>query len=159
MPSQAELQFKITQQRKEDLYKKKENELLDRYGGKEYYHNRLPNQVLETEISGLEEYERQNKKRVTIKSKYIEDLYQNAHTQVWGSYWHKHFGWGYKCCLGIDNKGSCQGKEGVEAGLKREYDWEQEEQKRWEQENPSKLIIVGNNEEAQAILQDQFGEE
>jgi hypothetical protein len=58
MPSQAELQFKITQQRKEDLYKKKENELLDRYGGKEYYHNRLPNQVLETEISGLEEYER-----------------------------------------------------------------------------------------------------
>ena len=32
------------------------------------------------------------------KSKFEEDVHVNGHKEVWGSFWSKESGWGYKCC-------------------------------------------------------------
>jgi hypothetical protein len=39
-----------------------------------------------------------------VRSKYesIGGLDDGGHQSAWGSYWHKHFGWGYKCCYGFE---------------------------------------------------------
>jgi hypothetical protein len=34
-----------------------------------------------------------------VKSKYDEDVFENGHTSVWGSYWSPNIGWGYRCCF------------------------------------------------------------
>ena len=38
-----------------------------------------------------------------VRSKYesIGGLDDGGHESAWGTYWHKHFGWGYKCCYGF----------------------------------------------------------
>ena len=48
-----------------------------------------------------------------IRSKY-EHAFGNkpsgGHSTVWGSYWHKIGGWGYKCCCSFDKNSKCQGE-------------------------------------------------
>jgi len=46
--------------------------------------------------------------RATIKSKYNEDVYENDHTSVWGSFWFNHH-WGYKCCHSFIRNSYCPG--------------------------------------------------
>lgn len=59
-----------------------------------------------------------------MKSKYDEDVFTNGHTSVWGSYWHAHLGWGYRCCFSFDLHGKCRGEEGKVETIKREYELE-----------------------------------
>jgi len=69
----------------------------------------------------------QKEEIVSNKSRYEEDVFRNGHTSVWGSYWHRHFGWGYQCCFSFDRDGEeCKGVEGKKETIKREYEWEQE---------------------------------
>ena len=101
MPSQAELAFKQFQQKKDQMKSQVTKELYEKYGGEE--HADIPDEV---KLNALkEQYENankaiaaQNKKKAKIdaKSRYEEDLLKNGHTSVWGSFWHPHFGWGYK---------------------------------------------------------------
>lgn len=54
-------------------------------------------------------------------SKYHEDVYRNGHTTVWGSFYHKSFGWGYKCCHSFDKNSNCKGERGLKEFYAKEY--------------------------------------
>ena len=96
-----------------------------------------PKEFIVPEIKGLPA------ERATIKSKYEEDVHENGHQAVWGSYWNKMLGWGYKCCFSFDKRSKCRGEEGKIETIKREYELEMkvklekeaEEQKRIEEQN------------------------
>lgn len=45
------------------------------------------------------------------KSMYREDVFNNNHTSVWGSWW-KDFRWGYACCHSTMKASYCTGEEG-----------------------------------------------
>lgn len=101
MPSQAELAFKHFKNKKDEMVTEKKKELFSKYGGEE--HANIPDDV---KMSALkEQYEaienaikakNSGKFNLSTKSKYEEDVFRNGHSQVWGSFWHQHFGWGYK---------------------------------------------------------------
>ncbi|KIW25879.1 uncharacterized protein PV07_09015 [Cladophialophora immunda] len=104
--------------------------LLDKYGGDEYlltengdnqqqqhpskrakHHNIVANErYLEYDESG----HIKGAERTVARSKYPEDIFQNNHTSVWGSWW-KDFKWGYACCHSTVKNSYCTGEEGRRA--------------------------------------------
>ncbi|RMZ88496.1 hypothetical protein DV736_g4273, partial [Chaetothyriales sp. CBS 134916] len=52
--------------------------------------------------------------RATPRSKYAEDVLQNNHTNVWGSWW-RNFQWGYACCHSTVKNSYCTGEQGKRA--------------------------------------------
>ena len=56
-----------------------------------------------------------------VKSNYDEDVFENGHTSVWGSYWSPNIGWGYRCCFQFEKSGKCLGEQGKIETIKREY--------------------------------------
>ena len=100
------------------------NELLSRYGGGAHFE--MPPE-LETAPDDLQDLNRSQTKtheKLIVRSKYEEDIFVNNHTSVWGSYWHPHFGWGYRCCLGFSKHAQCRGEEQKRETIKKEYEWE-----------------------------------
>jgi len=71
---------------------------------------------------------------VGIRSKYEEDIHENGHSSVWGSYWHPILGWGFKCCYSFDKKSTCKGEEGKIETIKREYELEIKTKREQEEE-------------------------
>ncbi len=61
---------------------------------------------------------------IGISTKYEENVFDNGHSTVWGSYWHPVLGWGYRCCYSFDKKSKCKGEEGKIETIKREYEIE-----------------------------------
>ncbi|KAI9813559.1 MAG: mRNA splicing protein [Phylliscum demangeonii] len=49
--------------------------------------------------------------KVSVKSKYAEDIFINNHMSVWGSWW-SDFKWGYACCHSTVKNSYCTGEEG-----------------------------------------------
>lgn len=103
MPSQAALLYK------QQLEAKAQEQalLLEKYGSESHT---LPVHLLE---STAEErtYSRDgtlvNPPR-KIQSKYAEDVLQNGHTTVWGSWYHKEAGtWGFACCKATGRSAYC----------------------------------------------------
>ena len=134
-------------EKKEMLKNKKMQELLSKYGGEK--HLEVPEELRETiraenedrqEMSKMAAISASTKTTVTaantnknfdnkgmlgVKSRYDEDNFLNGHMSVWGSYWHKVLGWGYRCCLSFDRNGACKGEESKKLTIKLEYDIEQ----------------------------------
>ncbi|RMZ78534.1 hypothetical protein DV737_g3844, partial [Chaetothyriales sp. CBS 132003] len=52
--------------------------------------------------------------QATPRSKYAEDVLQNNHTSVWGSWW-RNFQWGYACCHSTVRNSYCTGEQGKRA--------------------------------------------
>merc|ERR1711974_229704 len=52
--------------------------------------------------------ETEQQKKTSAPSRYSEDVYQNNHTAVWGSYW-KEGRWGYACCHSFMKQSYCLG--------------------------------------------------
>lgn len=69
------------------------------------------------------------------KSKYVEDVYINNHTSVWGSWW-SNFQWGFECCHSTIKNSYCTGEDGKKA-------WEASEQQR------SGATLIEETEEVQ----------
>ncbi|OAP55774.1 hypothetical protein AYL99_09926 [Fonsecaea erecta] len=103
--------------------------LLEKYGGDEYllteggdnhqhhpakkikHHNVVANErYVEYDESG----HIKGSERTVARSKYPEDIFQNNHTSVWGSWW-KDFKWGYACCHSTVKNSYCTGEEGRQA--------------------------------------------
>ena len=141
MPSQVEILQRQFREKKELLKQKKMKELIGKYGGKEYME--LPEEVRDsiqghnedvigkgTEAliinSGVYDIKPITNDRglLGLKSKYEEDIHPDTHTSVWGSYYHPHFGWAYKCCYSFDKNSICQGEKGKVESIKKEYEWE-----------------------------------
>ena len=99
-PSQAELAQKQFRERKEKLKSSKKGDILAKYGGEKYMQPQDKSLLL-GQAEGYVEYSRDGRllnggERATVRSKYVEDVLDNNHTAVWGSYFDKStFRWGY----------------------------------------------------------------
>jgi len=112
-PTKLELLNKEFHEKKNQFVKTVQQQLIERYGGEEHL-NSIPRElVVEAQTEQYVEYNRFGKvikgdQRAAIKSKYVEDIFENEHTSVWGSYWHNHR-WGYACCHSLMRQSYCTG--------------------------------------------------
>ena len=90
--------------------------LIDKYGGGEYLN--APKELLMSQSEQYLEYSAKGeliKGQETVKkSKYLENVYNNNHTTVWGS-WYSGGEWGYKCCHSMIKNSYCGGAALIEA--------------------------------------------
>jgi pre-mRNA-processing factor SLU7 len=112
-PTKLELLNKEFHEKKNQFVKTVQQQLIERYGGEEHLNNIPRELVVEAQTEHYVEYNRFGKvikgdQRATVKSKYVEDVYENEHTSVWGSYWHNHR-WGYACCHSLLRQSYCTG--------------------------------------------------
>lgn len=117
-PSQAELMFEQFKQKKEALKSKRSSEVLAKYGGSEHM-NAPPKELLVSASESYVEYSEtgeviKGQEAMIPKTKYIEDVFENNHTSVWGSFW-KDGKWGYACCHSTMRSAYCTGAAGKHA--------------------------------------------
>jgi pre-mRNA-processing factor SLU7 len=137
-PSQAEMLQKQFQTKAADLKLQQKKAVLDKYGGAEYLDGKgglasasnPPSGETSTDrklrfgvTTTKQEYSQDGRrvngkeiKRKAIPSKYEEDIFINAHTTVWGSYFHiGAFQWGYADDHSLIKLSYCTGAEGRRA--------------------------------------------
>lgn len=147
MPSQAELYHRYFTDKKTKFNSDQLKKLLNKYGGQE--HLDIPENIKRDTLLGLQREEDgeqvygidehsegevnsrdilvTNKTTInvtTAKSIYPEDIFPNGHKTVWGSFFHDHFGWGFRCCLSNVSTSICKGAEGLKENINKiqEYD-------------------------------------
>ena len=112
-PTKLELLNREFHEKKDQFVKTIQEQLVERYGGEEHF-NSIPRElVVEAQTEHYVEYNRFGKvikgdQRATMKSKYNEDIFENEHTSVWGSFWRDHR-WGYGCCHSLVRNSYCTG--------------------------------------------------
>ncbi|CAB9522866.1 splicing factor SLU7 [Seminavis robusta] len=144
-PSQAELLKKQFKSKSANLALEKKKAVLEKYGGEEHLDGgdglatavagdakekaQKAAQERQTRFgvsTAVEEYRPDgslaknasgaNVKRVALKSKYEEDVLQNGHWTVWGSFFHKGaFQWGYADDHSLMKNSYCTGENGRKA--------------------------------------------
>ena len=140
-PTKLELLNKEFHEKKNQFVKTVQEQLIDRYGGEEHL-NSIPRElVVEAQTEQYVEYNRFGKvikgdQRAPVKSKYVEDIFENEHTAVWGSYWNKHR-WGYACCHSLLRQSYCTGVIVEEKEIAFESDTAVEDPN---QEKPKSLV-------------------
>ncbi len=97
--------------------RRKRAELLaDQYGEQPTVPEALRNAITESET--FVEYDEagliKGAPRQAARSKYPEDIFNNNHTSVWGSWW-SDFKWGYACCHSFVKNSYCTGDTGRKA--------------------------------------------
>ncbi|UYV79477.1 SLU7, partial [Cordylochernes scorpioides] len=112
---QAELLHQEFTTKKEQYKESIKDNVLAKYGGEEHLES-LPKELIYSQTENYVEYNRQGEvkggqEKISIKSKYEEDVYINNHTSVWGSYW-KNGQWGYKCCYSFIYNSYCTAAAG-----------------------------------------------
>ncbi|KAF0379978.1 pre-mRNA-splicing factor SLU7 [Gigaspora margarita] len=117
-PTQGELLHREYLQKKEKLKDTSKDSILAKYGGEEHL-NVPPKELLLAQTEQYVEYSRTGRiikgpDRAVPKSKYEEDVFNNNHTSIWGSYW-ADGNWGYKCCRSFIKNSYCTGLAGIEA--------------------------------------------
>jgi len=114
-PSQSELLHEQFKKRKETLKKEKQVSVLQKYGGEE--HLEAPDrQLLLGESEAYAEYAQtgeviKGQEKAIPKTKYVEDVLENNHSEIWGSYF-KDGKWGYSCCQQTFRNTYCTGETG-----------------------------------------------
>ncbi|KAL2000888.1 hypothetical protein VTN02DRAFT_2515 [Thermoascus thermophilus] len=92
--------------------------LLEKYGGEEHLKSTPLHEAAVMENERFVEYDEtgaiKGAPKKATKSKYAEDVLNNNHTSVWGSWWHN-FQWGYACCHSTVKNSYCTGEEGKRA--------------------------------------------
>ena len=112
-PTKLELLNREFHEKKNQFVKTIQEKLIEQYGGEEHF-NSIPRElVVEAQTEQYVEYNRFGKivkgdQRATVKSKYVEDVFENEHTTVWGSFWRAHR-WGYACCHSLVRNSYCTG--------------------------------------------------
>lgn len=122
MPSQAELFYRHVKSKKEMYKTEKLKNAIEKYGGEDYF--KIPESIKQSEKYDVVDNSQITNYLGVAKSKYEEDVFVNGHTSVWGSFYHDHYGWGYKCCLSFEKDSLCLGEQGrIQNNLKiQEYD-------------------------------------
>lgn len=119
-PTVNEKQFREFQEKKEKLRESTRGSILDKYGGAEHFDS-VPKELLQGQTENYVEYSRagqiiKGQERAKAKSRFEEDVYDNNHTAVWGSWYDLTTGqWGYKCCHSTISNSYCTGQAGIEA--------------------------------------------
>ena len=143
-PTKLELLNKEYHEKKNEFVKSARQQLIELYGGEEHL-NSIPRElVVEAQTEYYVEYNRFGKvvkgdQRATIKSKYVEDVFENGHTSVWGSYWNNHR-WGYACCHSTIRQSYCAGTIIEEKKIIFESDKTNEHESNDTQEKPKSLV-------------------
>lgn len=114
-PTKLEMLQQTYKIKKEDLKEGQKNSILEKYGGIEHL-NAPPKELLLAQTEDYIEYNRQGnvikgQEKAKVKSKYLEDIYINNHTAIWGSFW-KDFRWGFACCHSFIKQSYCTGEAG-----------------------------------------------
>lgn len=123
-PTKAEIIHRELDLKKEDIKVSIKENILNKYGGKEYL-EAPPKELIYAQTEDYVEYSRTGKvivgeKRAPLKSIFKEDIYLNNHTSVWGSYW-KAGKWGYKCCNSLIKNSYCTGTLGKKVNSNHDY--------------------------------------
>jgi len=119
-PTQGEILHKQFKEKKEVLKESAKVGILAKYGGEEYL-EKVPKELLQGQTEEYVEYSRagqviKGKEKVKTRSKYLEDVFINNHTAVWGSWYSTSTGqWGYACCHSAMHASYCSGLAGIEA--------------------------------------------
>eukprot|EP00457_Paulinella_chromatophora_P004384 gb/GEZN01004396.1/.p1 GENE.gb/GEZN01004396.1/~~gb/GEZN01004396.1/.p1 ORF type:complete len:569 (-),score=124.62 gb/GEZN01004396.1/:183-1889(-) len=114
-PSQAAQLYKSYKEKLESLKTDKKDSILEKYGGAE--HLEAPDKLLLLgESEAYVEYSQSGKvikglEEAIPKTKYAEDILENNHTEIWGSYFAKNL-WGYACCNLTIRNAYCTGEAG-----------------------------------------------
>ncbi len=117
-PTKLEALRKEYTAKKDEFKDEAKNSVLEKYGGEEHL-QAPPRELIFSQTEDYVEYTRHGKvirgeENPVIRSRYEEDVYNNNHTSVWGSYW-KEGRWGYKCCHSFVKNSYCTGATGKEA--------------------------------------------
>uniref|UniRef100_A0A2C9K0F1 Pre-mRNA-splicing factor SLU7 n=1 Tax=Biomphalaria glabrata TaxID=6526 RepID=A0A2C9K0F1_BIOGL len=117
-PTKLELMHKEFEKRKDEFKKTAKDSILDQYGGQEHLES-LPKQLLLAQTEDYIEYSRtgsviKGQEKAAVKSRYEEDVYNNNHKSVWGSFW-REGRWGYACCHSYIKESYCTGEAGKKA--------------------------------------------
>ncbi|XP_037931948.1 pre-mRNA-splicing factor Slu7 [Teleopsis dalmanni] len=111
-PTKLELLQKEYEKKKEHFKLSTKDHIVEKYGGEEHL-NAPPKSLLLAQTEEYVEYSRSGKiikgmEKPKAKSVYTEDIYNNNHTKIWGSYWSVGR-WGYKCCKSFIKGSYCIG--------------------------------------------------
>ena len=117
-PSAAELLYKQFREKKSKLAESTKSSILDKYGDASEKQP-APEGLLLGQTEAYSEYDRAGRllrgaERAAQKSRYEEDVYDQNHTAVWGSFW-KGGVWGYACCRSHQKGSYCTGAKGIAA--------------------------------------------
>ena len=117
-PSQAELLYKQFKEKKEKLNDKTKNSILEKYGNAAAAEP-APEGLLLGQTEHYMEFDRAGRvikgaEKVLAKSRYEEDVLEQNHKCVWGSFWQAGQ-WGYACCRSFQKNSYCTGIKGIEA--------------------------------------------
>ena len=92
--------------------------LLEKYGGEKHLQPADMRNLAVLESEHYVEYDESGAIKgaptAEAKSKYVEDVFINNHTSVWGSWW-SDFQWGFDCCHSTVKNSYCTGEEGKQA--------------------------------------------
>eukprot|EP00455_Lapot_gusevi_P042431 TRINITY_DN5034_c0_g1_i16.p1 TRINITY_DN5034_c0_g1~~TRINITY_DN5034_c0_g1_i16.p1 ORF type:complete len:378 (-),score=126.97 TRINITY_DN5034_c0_g1_i16:197-1258(-) len=119
-PSLSELLFHQHKQKKEQMKNSVKKNILDKYGGEEHLHTPAK-ELLLAQTEQYVEYSADGRvikgqEKAIPTSKYAEDVLENNHTSVWGSYW-QDGRWGYACCCQTIRNAYCTGRAGQIASI------------------------------------------
>ncbi|CDI98566.1 step II splicing factor slu7 [Echinococcus multilocularis] len=114
-PTRLELLAKKVSMAKEQAHSAVREEILERYGGREHL-EAPPRDLLLGQWESYAEYTPTGRvlkgsEKVTVKSRYEEDVFLKNHKSVWGSYWYAGQ-WGYRCCHSLIKESYCTGDKG-----------------------------------------------
>ena len=119
-PTSGEVMRKKSQAESETKRESQRKALLEKYGGAEHLAPTPLRDAMVVENEKFVEYDEtgaiKGAPKKAVKSKYPEDIMNNNHTTVFGSWWHK-FHWGYACCFSTVKNSYCTGEGGKKAFL------------------------------------------
>ena len=114
-PTSGEYSRRKKKEESDDRREAQRKLLLEKYGGEQHFQ---PSQLRDMAVIENERYVEyddlgtiKGAPKTVAKSKYLEDVFFNNHTSVWGSWWFK-FKWGYACCYSNIRNSYCTGEEG-----------------------------------------------
>lgn len=117
-PTSGEVTRKKTQTESESKRQAQRKALLEKYGGEEHLAPTPLRDAMVVENERFVEYDEtgaiKGAPKKVVKSKYPEDVINNNHTTVFGSWWHN-FQWGYACCFSTVKNSYCTGEDGKHA--------------------------------------------
>lgn len=117
-PTSGEVARKKTQTESETKRQAQRKALLEKYGGEEHLAPTPLRDAMVVENEKFVEYDEtgaiKGAPKKAVKSKYPEDVINNNHSTVFGSWWHD-FQWGYACCFSTVKNSYCTGEDGKNA--------------------------------------------
>ncbi|GAU99106.1 hypothetical protein RvY_10150 [Ramazzottius varieornatus] len=124
-PTKAELLKKQYEEKKTEFKQNIGKNILQKYGGEEYL-EAPPKEMLLAQTETFIQYSRggdvlKGLEKPVVRSRYEEDVYNQNHTTVWGSFW-ENGSWGYKCCHSFVKMSYCTGVAGILARRGKEVE-------------------------------------